>query len=125
MLFNVFEKCFFLVLFCLYVAREAELSTTNSTIEANVSQKILTGYYKQYRPSDFVSLNLTVFINQITSIDDSNQQMKSSINIMVEWYDSRLSWSESNYNIYQILIKGKEVVFLFRISSILFSPRKS
>lgn len=93
--------------------------------EISLTQKLLNGYSKEYPSSEYTVLQLTIFINQITSIDDSNQQMKSSINIMVEWYDERLQWDTSAYNIEWVLINANslwlpDLVILNSVSSNIF-----
>lgn len=75
-------------------------------IEVELTNNITNGYNKNIRPSDTVNINLTIFINQITSIDDSNQQMKSSLNIMAIWKDPRLSWNQAEFNTSYALVKG-------------------
>lgn len=67
-------------------------------------------YKKDNRPSYQMNVSLTIFINQIISIDDSNQQMRSSLNIMATWKDPRLSWNETEYNVTYALVKGKVLI---------------
>lgn len=88
------------------VASIVMASDADYAVQLNLNDKLLTGYKKDNRPSFEVDVNITVFINQIISIDDSNQQMKSSINIMATWVDSRLKWSLSDYNVEYTQIKA-------------------
>lgn len=92
-----------LVLFGLFLTG---LAATEYDIEVNLTETLMENYNKKYRPSNDIQVNLTVFINQITSIDDSNQQVKSSINIMAEWVDSRLKWDTDKYPVGYLMVKG-------------------
>lgn len=93
----------FFVLFC---ASEV-MAQTKYELELNLTSTLLTGYKKNDRPAYKVKVELIMFINQITAIDDSNQQMKSSINIMAMWKDQRLAWNRTDYDLEYVPIKGK------------------
>lgn len=97
---NALVGAFFVLLSLSAIGQLVADTDTESLYEAqlNLSEKLLIGYKKDNRPSYNVTVILKVFINQIASIDDSNQQMKSSINIMAIWLDDRLKWNSSEYN---------------------------
>jgi nicotinic acetylcholine receptor beta-4 len=59
---------------------------------------LLSGYNKNIRPNDTVSVDITATLQQIVSIDEKQQIMTSSSFISQTWYDSRLSWTPSGSN---------------------------
>lgn len=73
-----------------------EFIETDSNARRILSLVNSSSYSKFIRPESFITINLTIFVNQINSIDDSNKLMKSSINIMGEWKDTRLSWKPTS-----------------------------
>lgn len=104
---------------------ELGLAYSDYNYEALLTDDLLTNsnYSKNLRPSAKVEINLTIFINQINSIDDSNQLMTSSINIMAEWEDPRLAWDPSLYNHTDtLLVRGRfvNIYGILRLMSIMY-----
>ena len=78
---------------------------SNTTAEKNLVSVILGGTYsKNIRPSDVVTIVITVSIKQIIGIDEKNQIMTSSYYIGQLWTDSRLAWTPATYNNIEVIM---------------------
>ena len=72
---------------------------------------LLTGYNKNIRPNDQITVDITAKIQQIVSIDEKQQIMTSSSFISQTWVDDRLSWTPgpSNNNIEVVMLPVKSL----------------
>lgn len=102
--------CWVLLIIVL-LGQTSQVAADDYTTEISLTANLLSGYDKQNRPSNDFTVEVTFFINQIIAIDDSSQQMRSSMNILAEWTDPRLAWSKSTYNIDWALIKGNSNIY--------------
>jgi hypothetical protein len=66
--------------------------------EQTLITSLLSGYNKNIRPDDNVSVGITASLQQIVSIDEKQQIMTSSSFISQEWRDDRLSWTPDSTN---------------------------
>jgi len=72
--------------------------------EQTLITTLLTGYNKNIRPDDQVSVDITASIQQIVSIDEKQQIMTSSSFISQTWFDERLSWTLSSNNSIKVVM---------------------
>lgn len=86
----------------------------SSVYETQIIEQLLSqsSNLKKSRPLSSMTLLLTVFLNQINSIDDTNQLMTSSTYIMAEWMDPRLQWDPSKFNMLEIIIISARLDFI-------------
>jgi hypothetical protein len=79
-----------------------------------LEQTIITNITKEYnrvvRPEDIIYVKYILSIKQIVSIDEKNQIMTSSSNIIAYWKDFRLTWDSTNYGeIKRVLIPANRL----------------
>ena len=70
----------------------------SQTAEQTLVTSLLSGYNKNIRPDDQVSVDITASLQQIVSIDEKQQIMTSSSFISQTWRDDRLSWTPNSTN---------------------------
>lgn len=70
----------------------------------NVSQ-----YNKVFRPNDTVYINLTLSLRQIVSLDEIKKLVVTSSYLFIDWYDPRLSWDDSTYQLDYISLPAKNI----------------
>ena len=68
------------------------------TQEEKLITNLTTIYNKYVRPAAVVTINLTIELKQIISLDEKNQILLTSNYISQEWVDARLSWRSSDFN---------------------------
>ncbi|CAF1362402.1 unnamed protein product [Adineta steineri] len=66
--------------------------------EQTLITSLLSGYNKNIRPNDTVSVDITAQLQQIVAIDEKQQIMTTSSFISQTWFDDRLSWTPNNSN---------------------------
>ncbi|CAF4344789.1 unnamed protein product, partial [Adineta steineri] len=66
--------------------------------EQTLITSLLTGYNKNIRPNDTISVDITAQLQQIVAIDEKQQIMTTSSFISQTWFDDRLSWTPNNSN---------------------------
>lgn len=71
----------------------------SQAIEQNLSSLLLnSAYYNKYvRPLKKVTIDLSIQLNQIVSIDEKSQIATLSLSFNQLWVDSRLSWNTSEF----------------------------
>lgn len=78
--------------------------------EQTLINTLLTGYNKNIRPDQTVSVDITASLQQIVSIDDKQQIMTSSSFVSQTWTDERLTWTpNSTYNFSVVMLPVKSL----------------
>ena len=78
--------------------------------EQTLITTLLTGYNKNIRPDDQVSVTINAVLQQIVALDEKQQIMTSSSFIIQAWGDERLSWTpSSNNNIEVVMLSVKSI----------------
>ncbi|CAF3139563.1 unnamed protein product [Rotaria sp. Silwood2] len=72
--------------------------------EQTLITTLLSGYNKNIRPDDQVSIYITASLQQIVTIDEKQQIMTSSSFISQTWFDDRLSWNTSASNNIEVVM---------------------
>ncbi|CAF1067888.1 unnamed protein product [Rotaria sordida] len=100
----------FIVLLCyLFNFSDCEALRASQLAEQTLITTLLSGYNKNIRPDDQVSVDIAYSIQQIVSIDEKQQIMTSSSFISQVWYDERLSWTpnaSNNINVVMLPVKS-------------------
>ncbi len=78
-------------------------------IEDKIKSYIFQGYDKLTRPAYTVNIGLQLVLKQIVSLDEQNQIMTSSSNIIMFWYDKRLRWSLDNFSVPAIPVQPFQI----------------
>ncbi|CAF0885550.1 unnamed protein product [Rotaria sordida] len=82
---------------------------TSRQPEQDLITALLSGYNRNIRPYDQVSVDITASLQQIVAIDEKQQIMTSSSFISQTWFDERLSWNTSNYSITVVMLPVKSL----------------
>ena len=88
-----------LSLFILFLISYVSTQDSIVEIEGKIIDKILFGYNRNLRPQSTVNVGLMFSILKISSIDEVNGVMHSSVNIYAGWLDTRLAWDSRSYGI--------------------------
>ena len=92
-------KYLFLIIVIHYLFMNCDCALPPGQVtEQTLINTLLTGYNKNIRPDEQVSVDITASLQQIVSIDDKQQVMTSSSFITQIWVDERLQWSPAAYN---------------------------
>jgi hypothetical protein len=78
-------------------------------IEDKIKSYIFQGYDKLTRPTFKVNIGLQLVLKQIVSLDEQNQLMTSSSNIIMFWYDRRLRWNLDNFSMPAIPVQPFQI----------------
>jgi hypothetical protein len=74
------------------------------TVESSLLNNLTANYNKKVRPSEVVTINFSIELKQIISLDEKNQILLTSNYISQEWFDSRLTWNSSDFNKINLLM---------------------
>jgi hypothetical protein len=89
---------FFLLAKHLLIFFNCAVLNSNQQAEQNLLEALTKNYSKYIRPTEQVTINMTLSLKQIVSVDEKNQIMTTSNHISQEWVDARLEWNKSDYN---------------------------
>ncbi|CAF0777634.1 unnamed protein product [Brachionus calyciflorus] len=86
------------------------LIKSQASIEQKISEEILREYDRTITPIGKSEINLTFFLRQLVTIDEKNQLITTNSYVTQQWYDPRLTWNTSDYNITnKIIIQAKKL----------------
>lgn len=67
----------------------------------------LTNYNKSVKPDGHTDLNITFYLKEIISLDESLNTITTNVVLVLEWIDHRLKWNSFSSN--SILIKSNKI----------------
>ena len=85
--------------------------SVNQQFEQNLTTKLINSYYsRDIRPSEQVTIFVSIQLKQIISLDEKNQILTISCFIAQWWNDPRLTWTPaSNNNINVLMLNLKKI----------------
>lgn len=88
----------YLISILILLAKACELTGSKSlNYERKLVNYLFKNYDKNLRPSYYVEINFSLYLNQIITLIEQEQILVLNVFLDHEWVDQRLSWNPEQY----------------------------